>query len=155
MRHSISLTFSNLIYFAVLHRFPSPLPRRLHFPIRRHYRLWCAMASAHHSQLALPPATFYASFLLRQTSRGNFILPPRHPALTKYLSSTDAFIFPLGHTPSPYDAWGEQASKLENENFRAEYVYLSSKLRFCPRHFVLRGFTTFSCDYRGLVLGHA
>ncbi|KJA24069.1 hypothetical protein HYPSUDRAFT_136753 [Hypholoma sublateritium FD-334 SS-4] len=41
--------------------------------------------------------------------------PPDQP-------SNDAFIFPLGHTPSPYDAWGEQASKLENENFRAEFA---------------------------------
>ncbi|KAF8194249.1 hypothetical protein BJ912DRAFT_1021497 [Pholiota molesta] len=37
-------------------------------------------------------------------------------------SSADSFVFPLGHIPSPYDAWGELASKLENEHFRAEFA---------------------------------
>lgn len=38
--------------------------------------------------------------------------------------SNDAFVFPPGHVSSPYDSWGELASKLEDEKFRAEYVYL-------------------------------
>ncbi|KAF8964208.1 hypothetical protein BDZ97DRAFT_1919159 [Flammula alnicola] len=41
--------------------------------------------------------------------------PPDQP-------STESFVFPPGHVHSPYDAWGELASKLEDEKFRSEFA---------------------------------
>lgn len=66
---------------------------------------------------------------------------PFSPGPYEYFLSTESFVSPLGHTPSPYDAWGELASKLENEHFRAEYVCLSSKLIFLLGPLIIRGFT--------------
>ncbi|KIM43381.1 hypothetical protein M413DRAFT_403216 [Hebeloma cylindrosporum] len=37
-------------------------------------------------------------------------------------SSNHTFVFPPGHISSPYDSWGELASKLEDEKFRADFA---------------------------------
>jgi hypothetical protein len=43
-----------------------------------------------------------------------------------YGSSSNVRVFPDSHTKSPYDPWGELASKLDDEQFRAEYVHLTT-----------------------------
>ena len=47
-----------------------------------------------------------------------------------YASSSNVRVFPDSHTKSPYDPWGELASKLDDEHFRAEYVHLYNLNRY-------------------------
>ena len=67
-----------------------------------------------------------------------FVFAPPDPSTSVFLfffslfqiltcaSSTNVRVFPDSYAKSPYDPWGEVASKLDDENFRAEYVRLAT-----------------------------
>ncbi|KAF8158327.1 hypothetical protein B0H34DRAFT_450332 [Crassisporium funariophilum] len=60
---------------------------------------------------------FYPPITLATSTRDvlRFVFAPPDPA-------SDPITFSAGHEPSPYDPWGESASKLADENFRAEFA---------------------------------